>query len=163
MPEEVLVGRHKRLSFMKTSEGTYQRMTKFTSLAESKGPIEYSRQYVDMESESTDVVGYASSIGFSFDKHSENEVHKTLSKIFDDELLGTAARVEIVTVDLHEPVSGGGYEARKRTYSVVPDSVGDGTDALIYSGTFRTVSAIEKGTANSEDNFQSVSFVPASE
>lgn len=156
MPE-VLIGRHKRLSFMKTSEGTYQRMTKFTSLSESKSPIEYSRQYVDMASESTDVVGYSSSVGFSFDRHSENEVHKQIANIFDNELLGDEARVEILTVDLYDEADNK-YAARKRVYSVIPDAIGDGTDALIYSGTFRAVSEITTGKATTSDAWKTASF-----
>ncbi len=58
-----LVGRHKRVAFMDaTGDGkTYTRMTGFTSMSESKNASEYSRHYVDEESERTDVVGYAAS------------------------------------------------------------------------------------------------------
>lgn len=58
-----LVGRHKRVAFMDVAgDGkTYTRMTGFTSMSESKNASEYSRHYVDEESERTDVVGYAPS------------------------------------------------------------------------------------------------------
>lgn len=36
--------------------------------------------------------------------------------------------------------------AYKRTYAVIPDARGDGTDALIYTGTLRAVSDIIEGT-----------------
>lgn len=159
MPE-VLVGRHKRLSFMKVDD-TFKRMTKFTSLSESKSPIEYSRQYVDESSESTDVVGYSSAVGYSFDRHSDNDVHKILASIADDEKFGTEAQVEIVTVDIFEQVSGNenSCKARMRKYSVIPDSIADGTDALIYSGNFRAVSEISIGTATTSDKWQTVTFV----
>lgn len=157
MPEE-LVGRHKRLSFMGTGENVFTRMTKFTSLSENKSPIEYSRQYVDMESETTDVVGYATSVGYSYDAHSDNPVHKALSNIADNELLGTDARVDIVTVDLFES-AGSAFKARKRTFAVIPDAIGDGTDALIYSGNFRAVSQIVHGTATSSDGWKTVTFI----
>lgn len=154
----VLVGRHKRLSFMKVGE-TYQRMTKFTQLSTSKSAIEYSRHYVDMSTESTDVVGYSTAIGYSFDRHTDTPVHERLAKISDDELMGTEARVEIVTVDLFDGDSDSGYAARHREYSVVPDADGDGTDALIYSGNFRSVSEIKMGTATSNDGFETITFV----
>lgn len=158
MPE-VLVGRHKRLSFMKVGD-TYKRMTKFTSLGESKSPIEYSRQYVDEASESTDVVGYSSATSYSFDRYSENDVHKKLATIADDEKTGTEAQVDIVTVDIFDPVEGNENTcvARMRTYSAVPDAIGDGTDALIYSGNFRAVTEIKHGTATSTDKWQTVTF-----
>ena len=54
-----LVGRHKRLAFMKVgTEGTYDRITGFTSLIEGKEAKEYARQYIDEATERTDVVGY---------------------------------------------------------------------------------------------------------
>ena len=44
-----LVGRHKRLAFMKVgTEGTYDRITGFTSLIEGKEAKEYARQYIDV-------------------------------------------------------------------------------------------------------------------
>lgn len=39
------------------------------------------------------------------------------------------------------------YVARKRTYSILPDSSGDGTDALQYSGSFSVKTDIVKGYA----------------
>lgn len=151
-----LVGRHKRLSFMKVGE-TYQRMTKFTTLSNSKAAIEYSRHYVDQSAESTDVVGYSTSISYSFDRHTDTPVHETLAKIADDELMGNDARVEIVTVDLFDG-EGNEFVARMREYSVIPDTDGDGTDALIYSGNFKAVSDVVKGTATSTDDWKTLTF-----
>ena len=48
--------------------------------------------------------------------------------------------------------------ARKRTYAVVPDTTGDGTDALIYSGNFRAVGEPVSGTATSADNWKTITF-----
>ena len=66
-----LVGRHKRVAFMDVAgDGkTYTRMTGFTSMSESKNASEYSRHYVDEESERTDVVGYAPSNDYEFDRY----------------------------------------------------------------------------------------------
>ena len=48
--------------------------------------------------------------------------------------------------------------AIKRTYAVVPDADGDGTDAMVYSGTFRAVSGIEEGYATSADGWKTAEY-----
>ena len=166
MPEAAtkqLVGRHKRLAFMEiTPSGdgaaTYTRMTGFTSLSEGKEATEYSRQYVDEATERTDVVGYATSIDYEFDRYTNDPVCERLSEIADDELVGTDAQVNIVSVDIFTEDTQNRAIARKRTYSVIPDTTGDGTDALIYSGAFSAASEITKGYATSEDNWQTCTF-----
>lgn len=99
-----LVGRHKRVAFMDvTGDGkTFTRMTGFTSMSDGKNSTEYSRQYVDEESERSDVVGYAPSMDYEFDLHTNDAVLKRLATITDDELLGSDAQVNIVMVDLFE-------------------------------------------------------------
>lgn len=142
-----IVGRHKRVAFMDTdTTGTtpkYERMTNFTSLTNGKNPKEYSRQYVDKETEDTDVVGYAPSTDYSFDRYTNTPVHEKIAKIHDGELTGSDALVDILTVDLFDGDETAGYVARKRTYAVIPDTDGDGTDALVYSGSFKSKSDIE--------------------
>ena len=64
-----------------------------------------------------------------------------------------------MTVDLFTEDDSKRCLAVKRTYAVIPESDGDGTDALIYSGTFKSASEIVKGYATSEDNWQTVTFV----
>lgn len=162
--KEVLVKRSQKVAYMNTAaaEGpaSFERMTGFTSITNSKNPKEYSRQYVDMDTETTDVVGYAPSKDYSFDRYSHNPVHEKLAKIHDEELLGKDTHVEIVTVDLFKKsATGEKYHAVKRTYAVVPDSDGDGTDALIYSGSFKAVSEITVGYATfSDGNFKKATF-----
>lgn len=156
-----LIKRSERLSFMDVgTDGapSYTRMTKFTSIKGSKNPKEYSRQYVDMDVESSDVVGYAPAIEYSYDRHTETPVHEKLSKIADEELLGTDTYVDIVTVDVFAKNTKCQAPARKRTYSVVADSDGDGTDALVYSGNFKAVSEIEIGYATTEDEWGTITF-----
>lgn len=153
--EKVLVTRAKRVAFMNTAEAEgpekYERMTGFTTLTTSKNPTEYARQYVDEESERTDVTGYAPAIEYSFDRYTGNTVHEKVCKIHDGELIGTAAQVDIVVVDLFKKSSTGDkYYATKRTYSVIPDGDGDGYDALVYSGSFKSASEIEEGYATFE-------------
>lgn len=153
-----LVGRHKRLSFMETEGGTFTRMTGFTSLGESKESKEYSRQYVDEATERTDVVGYATGVSYEFDRHTNTPVHTKLAQIADDEIVGTDAQVNIVTVDLFEENTDKSCKARKRTYSVIPDSSGDSTDALTYSGTFKAAGEIVSGSATSNDDWKTCTF-----
>lgn len=158
--EARLVGRHKRLSFMKTENETYTRMTGFTSLSESKESKEYSRQYVDEATERTDVVGYATGVEYEFDRHTNTPVHEKLSEIADDEIVGSDAQVEILTADLFEQVGSDekACKARLRTYSVIPDASGDGTDALIYSGTLKAAGEITHGTATTSDGWKTCTF-----
>lgn len=158
--DQKLVGRHKRLSFMKTEADKFVRMTGFTSMSESKESKEYSRQYIDEATERTDVVGYATGVKYEFDRHTGNAVHTKLAEIADDEIAGTDAQVEILTVDLFEPTGddNNACKARLRTYSVVPDASGDGTDALIYSGTLKAAGEIAKGTATTTDGWQTCTF-----
>ena len=155
-----MVRRSQRLSFMNTgttAEPVWSRMTGFTSVKDSKNPKEYTRQYVDMDMESADVVGYSNSVDYSFDRYTNTPVHERIAEITDDELMGTDAHVEIVTVDLF---TEGKFVARKRTYAVIPNGSGDGTDALIYSGSFKAVTEIEKGTATTTDKWLTCVFTP---
>ena len=142
-----IIRRSQRVAFMNTGTTeapVYTRMTGFTSLAYSKNSKEYTRHYVDEVSERSDVVGYAPSIAYAFDRHTENAVHEKIARIHDEELLGNDAHVEILTVDLFTAGESGVCDAVKRTYAVIPDKDGDGTDALVVSGTFKSVSEIGK-------------------
>ena len=155
-----LIKRSKRVSFLNvgtTAEPQFIRMQGFSSMSESKSAKEYSRQYVDEDPERSDVVGYATQIGYSFDRHSPFSVHEKLAEITDNEYTGSDATVEIVTVDLF--TDGESKVARKRAYSVIPDTTGDGTDALIYSGNFRAAGEAVLGTATSADKWQTATFV----
>ena len=70
--EKKLVQRSQRVAFMDVGAGgsaEYTRMTGFTALTNGKNPKEYSRQYVDENTERSDVVGYSPSIEYSFDRH----------------------------------------------------------------------------------------------
>ena len=163
--EQRLVGRHKRLAFMKTGTGAesiYSRLSGFTAMSEGKEAKEYSRQYVDEATERTDVVGYATGIEYSFDRFTNNPAHEKIAQITDDEIVGPDAQVEVVTVDIFEEDAQGNCPARKRTYSIVPETTGDGTDALIYSGVFKAASEIVKGYCKTTDNWQTCTFTEGS-
>lgn len=126
---------------------TFTRMKGFTELSGSKNPTEYSRQYVDETFESTDVTGYSPSWGFTFDEFTGDLVLEDIVSILDGEIVGTAAQRDIVFVNFTKPVTGGGYEAVKRTFAIIGDSEGDSTDAYTYSGNLRVVGEAECGVA----------------
>lgn len=144
-----LVKRSDKVSFLGCVSGdteTFNRMRGFTTLSGSKNPIEYSRQYVDEEMETSDVVGYSPSIEFGFDQYKDDDVHEEMVGILDGEATGTDARRNIVTVDFSQP-SGSGFMAVKREYAIIGDADGDGTDAYTYSGTFKATGKRIEGTA----------------
>lgn len=146
---EKLVKRSDKIAFMNvgTAEAPdYQRMRKFTEISTSKNPVEYSRRYVDEESEQTDVTGYAEEKSYAFDQYADNAVHEKIATITDDELTGDEATVEVLVVDKSK-TSEGGFESRLRTYAVVPDSDGDSTDAYTYSGSLKAKGTFKKVTA----------------
>ena len=149
MENSKLVMRAERKMFMgvlTSGTETIHRMHGFSSMSESKNPVEYTRKYVDEVFETTDVTGMSPSYDFTFDMMTPNAVLDDLAGIIDGELLGTDAVRTFYCVDFHKP-SGDGYECVKRDFSVIGSSVGDGTDALTYSGTLRVKSAGTKGVA----------------
>ena len=146
---EQLVKRSGKVAFMDVSTTAipnFLRMTKFTDISKSKNPTEYSRTYVDEDGEVTDVTGYSEEISYAFDLYKGNLVHQKIVEITDDEKTGDGALVKILIIDFSTP-KGNGYKARLRTYTTVPDTEGDSTDAYTYSGTFRKNSGMTIGTA----------------
>lgn len=150
-----LVTRPKKLAFYQTPDGVYRRMEGFTDLSYSQNPKKYSRQYVDEEFERTDIVGYAPSISYSFDRYTGNEVLNDIVKITENEYIGDLMKRKIVTVDLTSSVSGTG-NAKMRDYAVIPDSNGDSTDCLTYSGNFKTKGMLIDCVAISDDDWQTI-------
>ena len=162
---EKLVKRSGKVAFMDVSTTTmpnFLRMRKFTEISKSKNPTEYSRTYVDEDGEVTDVTGYSEEISYAFDLYSGNLVHEKIVKITDDELTGDEALVKILIVDFSKPVEDG-YEARLRTYTTVPDTEGDGTEAYTYSGAFRKNSIMTKGIAKLNTDKTVATFTPQEE
>lgn len=135
---------------------TITRMRGFNSTPTNKNAVEYERTYTDDKQATTDVTGYNTSIDFSFDRFVGNTVHDDIVDIFDNEIVGVDARRDIYEVDFAAPVENGGFAAKKRTFSVICSTAGDGvgTDAMKYSGTFKTVSSVTVGVATiaSPDN-----------
>ena len=136
-----LVKRSDKVSFLGCLDGsteTFNRMRGFTTLSGSKNSIEYSRQYVDEEFETTDVVGFSPSMEFGFDQYTDDPAHEEMVEILDGEYTGTEARRNIITVDFSQPTTGGKYKAVKREYAVIGDAEGDSMEAYTYSGTFKS-------------------------
>ena len=146
-----LVMRADLAHYMDTSATTtpsYSRIGEgFTDFTESKNAQEYTRQYIDEQTQTTDVVGYSPSIAYSADIYSDDPVCQKIVAITDGELIGEEAQVEIVTAD-ESTISSTvttctGY---KRTYSVIPDQKGSGVQQLVYTGTLRAVGDQVVGT-----------------
>lgn len=160
-----LVTRNRKVAFMNVSTTTianFLRMTKFTEISKSKNPTEYSRTYVDEDGEVTDVTGFSEEISYAFDLHAGNLVHEKLVDITDNEKTGDNALVQILQVDFTKTI-GDGYEARLRTYSVVPDTEGDSTDAYTYSGSFKKNGNMTVGVATMNSDNTVATFTASQE
>ncbi len=160
-----IVKRSDKLAFFGVTDAqgavTYHRMKGFNEIATQKGPIEYSRQYVDQEFEQSDVVGYSPSISYSFDQFEDNAVHGDLVQIAEHELVGSKAVRSIVMVDLSRVDAEGGCPAVKRDFAVICESEGDSMDAYTYSGALKVKGEKVFGTATSADDWETCSFTEA--
>lgn len=156
---DFLVPRHEVLGFYgvpKTGSGAgdvdFRRMQRFTELSLSKNPEEYTRKYVDEASQRSDVVAYAPSISYAFDRHRGNDVLTDIIKITDREYTAANAVRPLVWVDTNS-----GFAA-KRDYSVIPDTEGDDGSTYTYSGSFKATGDPVFGTATSTDNWMTITF-----
>lgn len=151
-----------KVSFMDTTDTqestSFTRMQGFTELSKSSNLKTYSRQYVDEDFEREDAVGYNTAHTYKFDRIVDNAVHNKLATIADEEL--TNQTVRILTVDLKKPAEGGGYEARLRVYTVLPDAEADGTDAYTYGGTLKKADVYTGGTATISADGLTATFTP---
>lgn len=148
-----LVLRYQWESYMECGTGSdkaYQLIGEgFTSFPEAKNPKEYTRKYVNYKTEKTDVIGYSPSISYSCDVITGEPVVEEIVEITDNELVGTDTHRDIVSVNCWEETeTAGTYKAFKRTYAIIPDGKGDGTDAMIYTGTMKAVGDVVIGTFN---------------
>ncbi len=160
------VKRSAKLAFMDVGtedKPSFARMTKFSQMSKSKNPKEHTTQYVDMDFEETDVVGFSESISFGFDLHTGNAVHEKIVEIYDKEKIGDDAVVSILVVDRSKSTEdkAAEYPARLRRYTVVPGDEGGNLDRYDYSGTFKVKSDIIEGTATTTDEWATCTFVPA--
>lgn len=164
-----LVERSEQIAFMevisKGGTSDFIRMEGFTDLTRSKNSKEYSRQYVDEESERTDVSGYSESISYTLDRYDGHAVTDEIVRITENELTGTDAVRRIIVVD--KRTSAGDETgtitatARIRPYTIVPDSIGDSTDCLTYSGNFKSNGTLETIKVKTTDQFLTVTIADA--
>ncbi len=118
----------------------------FTEFTETKNAISYQRRYIHESTKRTDVTGYAPVIDYELEVYSGNAAIEKIRLITDRELTGDDAKVDVICVDLFDQTETSGvYNAVFRTYSVIPDECGEGTDALCYTGTMKAVGDIQTG------------------
>ena len=135
-----------------TTTTTNYRMTKFSKFSPNKNAKEYNRQYVDEIAETSDVVGYAPAIDYGFDAHRNNKVHEVFRNVTDNELIGSAATIDIIAVDVTD---GNAY---KRTWAIIPAAEGDNLNAYTYAGTLKAKGEITHGTATTSDSWKTCTF-----
>lgn len=127
---------------------TFARMEGFTELTTSRNATEYERQYVDEDFKRTDVTGYNTSKSYAFDRYKGNAVLDDIINITENELTGLDAVREVIIVDMTTVTKGTDNkyhaDAYRRQFSVVPDSDGDTTDCMTYSGNLKARGEMEK-------------------
>ena len=123
----------------------------FTAFPIALNPKEYTRKYINYKTEKSDVIGYAPSVSYSCDCIIDDPVVKEIVAITDAEALGTDTHRNVVTANTWEEDDNGNCPAYKRTYSIIPAGKGDGSDALVYTGTMKAVSDQVKGTFNRKE------------
>lgn len=159
-----MIKRSEKLAFMQVTNGgntEYMRMTGFTELSVSKNPKEYSRKYVDEKTERNAVVGYSPSISYKLDYEPQNSVHNEFSEIADRELTGENAVRNIVIVDLTTADTDGVCSAVKRAFSIIPSTEGDDSETYTLSGNMKASGEMVFGTAQTEDDWQTLTFTEA--
>ena len=143
-------------------ESFYRCMEGFTELSNSKGTKEYTRQYVDEDFERTDVNGYSPEKSYSFDRYKNHPVLDDIIYITENELIGQAMVRGIVCLDMTTAVSNNGTtwtaEGKMRKWAVVPDTDGDTTDCMTYSGTFKCRGEMVDVRATTTDDWQTITI-----
>lgn len=155
-----MIARSSKVMFMETTGDSFGRMKGFTSMSINKNPKEYTRQYVDEEFETTDVTGISTSIDYTFDQIADDAVHEKLIDIIDNERIGNAAVVSLVSVDFTKAGSTENtFVATKRDFTTIAGSEGDSLDAYTYGGTFRVKGERIIGEATTTDDWETCTFV----
>ena len=159
-----IVMRTGKLAFLKClGENFYRRMEGFTELSNSKGTKEYTRQYVDEDFERTDVSGYSPEMSYAFDRYKSNPVLDDIIHITENELIGQAMVRDIVVLDMTTAVSNNGTtwtaEGKMRKWAIIPDTDGDTTDCMTYSGTLKCRGEMVDVRATTTDDWQTITVV----
>lgn len=156
--------RSEKLAFMEVKTGStssYCRLEGFTTQTFNANAKKITRQYVDEDTERTDVTGYSESINYNFDQYIGQPALSEIVKITENELTGTDAVRNILLVDMTSNTSGGQYEATLRAYAIVPSSNGDTTDCMTYSGDFKSRGAKTAVKVTLDKDFENATIVNA--
>lgn len=159
---KILVGRHERVAYGNVgSEDKFFRMKGFTAADTKSETKTYDRKYIDEKTVRTDTTGVSSSIGYELDLYSDNYILEKIERVHHDELIGSDADITIVVVDFYRPIEGKAntYQARKRKFTIVPDTAG-GEDAYTLKGEFKSKSELIKGEAVVAQDGLSCTFTP---
>ena len=163
--------RSEKLAFLEVktdSTSKYVRLEGFTTQTFNANASEYSRQYVDEDTERTDAKSYAESINYAFDQYVGQEALEEIVKITENELTGFDAVRKIIVADMATLTGSGdkvptySAEATVRSYTIVPSSNGDTTDCMTYSGDFKSRGAKTKCRVSFDSDFQTVKIVAES-
>ena len=157
--------RSEKLTFMEVKTGStssYCRLEGFTTQTFNANATEYGRRYVDEDTDRTDVTGYSESVNYNFDQYVGQPALSEIVKITENELTGTDAVRNILTVDMTSNTSGGQYEATLRAYAIVPSSNGDSTDCMTYSGDFKSRGTKRAVKVTMDADFENATIVSSS-
>lgn len=145
-----------------TADATeYIRMKGFTSAEDSTNVETDETKYVDEKNKRKRTTGYATEKSYEADRIVGNKIHDLLAEV--QELEKTDVNVPIVTVDFNkEGTTANTYKARRRLYSVIPDSAGGDENKYTISGTLGANGEIEEGEATSSDNWKTCTFTAKS-
>lgn len=158
--------RSEKLAFMEVKLGDkatgYCRLEGFTTQTFNANSEEYERQYVDEDTKRTDVKAYSESVNYNFDYYLHHPALEEIVKITENELTGTDAVRNILTVDMTSNTSNGQYEATLRAYAIVPSSNGDSTDCMTYSGDFKSRGTKRAVKVTMDADFENATIVGSS-
>jgi len=149
-------------------EAEYQRMGEgFDDATESANPKVYSRTYINQETESSDITGYAPKISFTGDRIPGDKAQDYLVGLYRK--TGGAARTDIVQYNEWDKVEGQGeqYKAIKQEVTVQIDNPGSGKggDAAKIGGVllFRGDAVEGVVTKTNEENVEKWTFAASTE
>jgi len=160
MDEELKIyNRHDIVNFMGLTADAeeYLRMKGFTSAEDSTNVETDETKYVDQKNKRKRTTGYASEKSYEADRIVGNKIHERLAQV--QELEETDVNLPVVTVDFNkESTTKGTFYARRRLYSVIPDSAGGDENKYTISGTLGANGEIEEGEATSTDGWKTCTF-----
>ena len=138
-----MLNRNAIRSYMEIEGVLYPIGDGFTRFAFSMRPIEYTRTYLDECAPRTDAVGYEDRILYAFEAIEGDRVSSHMLSLLRSLHGKSRVCVDIVTV---LGKAGQVCRAKRQRYTLCPDTVGDGCDALTAKGSLRACGVAEYGT-----------------